>query len=285
MGNDFFFRMGSLHTVCQDYALSGYSENRQYALVSDGCSGVPNPDIPGSPFTDFGSRFLIRATCRYLTEIDGYFPAEIRSTFPVIKIAADAASMARQAMLSPTSLDATLVGAILSADRLITFRYGDGVVIVKYKDGSIYFDTTKFGQNMPNYLRYALDPKVQEAYIAQAREQEVTKGVKSLNDSWGHISVTCKLAEVPALDVQIFDPAAVDFVLVCSDGLESFMTKDNRPVPIEDVIGQITSIRSFPGKFVTRRCSAFLDRFCREQQWRHTDDFSVAGISVDGGSL
>lgn len=285
MGNDFFFRMGSLHTVCQDYALSGEHHGRQYALVSDGCSGIPNPAIPGSPFTDFGSRFLIRATCRYLDEIEGSYEGQVRNSFPAVKIVTDAASMARQAMLATTALDATLVGAVSQSDRLIIFRYGDGCTIVKYKDGSIHFNTSKFGldKNLPDYLRYLLDVQDRRAYLAQAQVQELNFYNKDIDDVWHNLTCTQALGEDPSilnssLYVQVLDPSEISFVLVGSDGLESFVTKDNKHVPIEDVIDQITAIQSFPGKFITRRCGSFLDKFCAERHWRHTDDFSVAGI-------
>jgi len=63
MSADYFFRMGKTHTICQDYAIAGSREYKidaemgafQYAILSDGCSGIPNLKAPGSPYTDFGA--------------------------------------------------------------------------------------------------------------------------------------------------------------------------------------------------------------------------------------
>ena len=282
MSNDFFFRMGSLHTICQDYALSGTQDGRQYALISDGCSGIPDPNIPGSPFTDFGSRFLVRSTCRYLSEIQVSGTNTLESTFPDIKIIADAMAMARQSMLGPTALDATLVGVIQDGETIGAFRCGDGVIAARYRDGRIYYSTVKYGNNMPNYLRYRLEPKQQAQYISEAKTMQLIGNTRTAQGEWGvSVDLSFDLHKSDPVGSLTFRREDIDLVLIFSDGVESFQTPDNQPVPIEKVLDQVFAIKSFAGKFITRRCGMFLERFCAENKWKHTDDLSVAGIYLD----
>jgi hypothetical protein len=280
MSNDFFFRMGSLHTVCQDYALSGLNNNRPFALISDGCSGKPDGNIPGSPFTDFGSRFLVRSTCRYLEEIRGEYEEQVRRSFPAIKIVTDALAMARQCLLPSSSLDATLVGAVRDEDTVNTFRIGDGVIAVRYKEGGFLYSTVKFGNNMPSYLRYTIDPKNQEQYISEAKTIQTTYNTKT-NGKWDDPEVhEFELDTYNLLGVMSFNTKEVDMVLIFSDGVESFVDANNQPVPLEKVLDQMFAISVTTGKFLTRRCNAFFNKFCVENKWKNTDDFSAAGLYV-----
>ena len=47
MNKDSFFKIGSTHNICQDYAISGRDEHYKvdYAIISDGCSGAEDTDI------------------------------------------------------------------------------------------------------------------------------------------------------------------------------------------------------------------------------------------------
>lgn len=279
MSNDFFFRMGSLHTICQDYALSGTKDGRQYALISDGCSGQPDPNTPGSPFTDFGSRFLVRSTCRYLSEIQASSTITLKETFPAIKVTADAMAMARQAMLGNTALDATLVGIIQDGDAIGAFRCGDGVIAVRYRDGRIYYSTVKYGNNMPNYLRYQLEPKQSAQYISEAKTVQYLDNYRTEQGEWGISTTSTIPLDVAApIDALSFRREDIDLAIIFSDGVESFQTPDNQPVSIEKVLDQVFALKGFAGRFITRRCGMFLERFCVENKWKHTDDLSVAGL-------
>jgi hypothetical protein len=283
MSNDFFFRMGTTHTICQDYALSGVINDRPFALISDGCSGKPDPNIPGSPFTDFGSRFLIRSTCRYLDEIRGDYGFEVRDSFPAIKITADALAMARQCLLPSTALDATLVGAIHDKQKsnVTMFRYGDGVMAARYKNGNIFYSTVKFGNNMPSYLRYILSPKDMKQYISEAVTVEET-GNNRRDGKWSDAKVTETKLDGNLLYSNALITSDVDMVLIFSDGIESFIDANNQPVPLENILDQMFAISVTTGKFLTRRCKAFFDKFCVENKWKNTDDFSAAGLYVGG---
>jgi hypothetical protein len=147
MNTDWFFKIGKTHNICEDYA---YADTRTaIAVVSDGCSG--------SPDTDFGSRLLVRSTVNFYRQHD---------TFDKIGIIWKADSMATQIGLSHMSLDATLLCASchLGPDEPYkpaptidcrTWVRGDGVVVVRRRDGFITVYNFEYRSGMPNYLSYA----------------------------------------------------------------------------------------------------------------------------------
>lgn len=270
---DYFSRMGSTHQICQDYCIAGTYKNRGYAILSDGCSGVQTPNMPGSPFTDFGSRFLVLAAQRCLQDFqDSFFHGE--------RIIADAAAMARQVGLHKTSLDATLL-VISQGDRYTkVFQTGDGVVAWRKRDGTINYTTRRYGQGAPYYLGYTLNFDRQLQYLEMAKTVTNIYGWQKPEGEWGRSEKEEPLPNDPVKgdSDHIFDPEDEDLVLILSDGVESFQKPNGDPVPLEEVLTHLFNIKGFKGQFLTRRCQNFLNRFCREQGWHHADDFSIAGI-------
>jgi hypothetical protein len=286
MGSDFFFRMGSTHAVCQDYALAGQARGCHYAIVSDGCSGLPIAGEPGSPYTDYGARFLARAAQQNLPRIsEGEFPA-----MDIITAASDVAYLAR---LPNVALDATLiVAATTPSDDVVVFQTGDGVVASRDLDGTIHYQTLSFGNGMPYYLSYVRDPRRREALfrpqkgdvapeVAEAAGTlEVTIGLYRPQEGWSTPVVRNEAFDetTPVERMTRFRREQTDLVLIMSDGVESFQLKDGTTVPLEQVLEQLFAFKGFAGQFLVRRCNRFLQKFCADNGWHHSDDFGVAGI-------
>ncbi len=255
MHADSFFRMGATHAVCQDYADSGAADGVPYAILADGCSG--------SQHTDFGARFLARATIGWLSELR-------RAEFPTHEIIAHAASMARVARLPIESLDATLLVATLNdyGDNVFTYQTGDGVVVARRRDTEkLEYFSREYSGGMPYYLSYLLSGSARARL--ERYEQEVR--VKSnVNNICARVS--------PWLLRREFRKDEYDLVALLSDGAEAFHRSTGEMVPLESVLRETFAIKSFTGQFFGRRCARFLGTFCKEQGWKHADDFSVAGI-------
>lgn len=270
MNSDFVFRMGATHSICQDYAAAGeLGQGGAYAIVSDGCSGSPTTGEPGSPYTDFGARFMVRAAQRYAAGVAA-------GEFPVERIAIETEGMARQARLPRTSLDATLLIAAAANGQVHVFQTGDGVVAWRRRSGEIGFTSLAFGNNMPFYLSYMLDARLRLQYFEQAQHWTLTEGALGRDRavSAGDLSLESLVRHT------VFDRGDIDLVLLMSDGAESFQLRDGHPVPLEHVLDQMFALKGLTGQFLGRRAGRFLGAFCAERGWKHADDFSVAGIHL-----
>lgn len=269
MHADYFFRMGATHAVCQDYAAAGQADGVTYAMLSDGCSGSPT-DEPGSPFTDFGARFLVRAARRHLQLM-------CSDTFPSLVIH-EAAAMARQAMLPRQSLDATLLVATRAPGAGVqVFQAGDGIVAARRRSGDFEFSAIEFSKGIPLYLSYLLSGEARARFDAEEQSMTIeTGGPGRAEFLWPQAPAVSRLLT--------FDAAIYDLVLLLSDGAQSFVERDGRAVPLPTVLAQVFDFKNLTGQFLARRCGRFLSSYCAEQGWRHADDFSVAGIYLGGGA-
>jgi protein phosphatase 2C-like protein len=264
MGADSFFRMGSTHHVCQDYAASGESNGLTYAALSDGCSS--------SPDTDFGARFLVQA-----------FRNEVEWDPSALSLAAAASKMAEAAGLSNSCLDATLLMVIMGDMHAEIWRAGDGVVAWRRRDGRCFFNQIAFGQNAPRYLSYQLSPELERQHRLLSPEVTVRVGVRDAPGSaWSVTSESCPIGALSTFECWYIDRQDHDLALVFSDGVESFIDAQSKPVPLESVLDELLAIKGLQGQFLSRRCGRFLTKTCVERGWVHSDDLSVAGIYLGG---
>jgi len=258
METDSFYRMGSTHSVCQDYAASGVSPFGDVrAAVSDGCSTALD--------SDWGARFLARAA---MTE------KEI-GTFSVLDAAKDMIAASR---LPRQALRATLLIAyVLSNGEVRAYRSGDGVIVTRARSGFVAYERVEFEGNMPPYLSYIGVHSDVDEYYQLCRTQTITLGARDLGGKWTR-KESQDFPSVIGHSSLLGSPRELDLVLLFSDGVESFQDRDGNVVPLETILDELLAIRNFKGQFLGRRCGAFLQRTCAERGWKHSDDFSVAGI-------
>jgi len=88
--------------------------------VSDGCSGSPVPGEPGSPFTDWGARFMARAR----SSGSSSERCDLRSVLSRIAHV----TWREQPRFPGGALDATLIVAEKRGDSVRVMQAGDGVV-------------------------------------------------------------------------------------------------------------------------------------------------------------
>jgi hypothetical protein len=294
VGSDAWFRMGSTHAICQDYAVADEEDGHHYAMVSDGCSGgrafgQPAPQHkPQEPYTDFGSRFIIRAAVKSLHIL-------ARGTFPDKIIAQLTAYMLREVYLPSPALNATLLAAVSTNNGdVMTYQVGDGVMAWRKRDGSFTYRSLEFANNTPVYLSYLLDDKLMEMVLHPSRFYDLTPEQKEIEGTvevvqntfipgkgWGTQERTrSRIEDVNMAFPTVLYKENVDTVLLMSDGAESFVVKDGGLVALEDVLTQVFDMKGMVGCFVNRRLNAFTKRFCPANNWQHQDDFSVAGVHL-----
>ncbi len=259
MAVDAFYRIGSTHSVCQDYAIAGRRGSVEFAIVSDGCSGKPMAADPGSPHTDVGARILARMAAKN-------FDSSIIWR----------ANMAAELIGAPVaSLDATLIVAELDTSdpsKATIMMAGDGAIVSRRRsDGSVVYTVKRYSQNAPQYLSYLLNPRNRANYFSLGQ-----------TESWecdGGRVFSATVSDDKWFDTYLTDTKEFDLTLVMSDGVDSFRDSDGQQVQAELVIDQLFAFKGgMVGSFIQRRCGSFLSRFCAEKGWTCTDDFSVAGI-------
>lgn len=296
MGADAVFRIGSTHEICQDYGISGLCQPNPsypgipYVIVSDGCSGgvVSEPGSPpppkeskepGAPFTDFGSRFLVRAAQLHLP--DALFGPSTELLFDELKVISLAAEMATKCRFRASALDATLLAAVRDDRAVKVFQCGDGVVAARNRETQqISYVDIDFDNNAPFYPSYLLSPTSMGKYLTKCKSVTTTVGVKQEDGSWSTTAVETPLTkQSQCARVHHFGPE-YDLVMVMTDGAKSFQDFGAQAVPLTEVLEQLFAIKNTEGEFITRRCNRFLGSFCKEKGWKHNDDISVGAIYV-----
>jgi len=279
---DAHFSIGKTHRVCEDYARAGaLPDGRAFAIVSDGCSS--------SPDTDFGSRLLtVAAQERMIQAGDRFDP------FTVIWQALGAS---RNMRLPPTCLDATLHALFQKGNGDVrAVLIGDGALAARRRDGQMETWRLRFlpgdtGLVAPGYLSYILEMSRFQQYINQGYNKwMVEHTLDGILQGTETGEASFKEAEdgtfrpVDLWHVMDFPAETYDYVMVLSDGVESFQEMKSpgvfAPVPFQDVMLHLTAMKSLTGPFVAKRLKMFLERTCPKLGWHHNDDLSAAGIAL-----
>lgn len=251
--------LGSEHSVCEDYSLSGIKDNVAYAVVCDGCSASIDVDLGARIlalssrealfyFSRFGTRFDSLAFGTYC--IDG--ADECLDNFPLV---------------NRHSLDCTLLIAWVKDKKLTAYLYGDGVIIHRHKNGVDYNHVT-ISSGAPDYLSYFLDLSRKSEYDKIENNEKIIE-----NNSGKNVLIPF----VPV--VWEGDVEEGDIISVISDGINSFSKADSTPIDWKDLIDEFTLYKNFSGDFVMRRIMAF-KRKCLKEGITHYDDISVASVVV-----
>jgi len=280
MNEDCYFEIGHSHTICEDYALAGkINENLSYAIVCDGCSS--------SDTVDLGARLLAHSAKEYLTTYYKkceFIPDSIDPFEVGLSIVQRAAPHAKVLMLPNTILDATLIITLADVKGMTrTFFYGDGGMLHKLDDDSMYYSEVEFPSGAPFYLSYLLEPAREKLYATELGRTAIIKNYEVKED--GLIEIEEKVLEnmeTPEFFRSIageYTPAT--WTSIMSDGMKTYQVKNETGIPIDrpfvDAIKQASSYKGFKGKFVERRMKRMRQN-CEKDSVTHYDDISVATI-------
>jgi hypothetical protein len=264
MNTDHDFQIGKDHVVCQDYALSGIEGDYAYAIVCDGCSA--------SPDTDFGARLLALSAREVLLREPHLFWDDSTFRNTVIRKAAHACSSFR--CLHPQILDTTLLVSFIHGDQLKVRMYGDGIFYHKKANGAVHithvsYETLENGviKTAPDYLAYYLDNYRMGKYEATNTTKFIeTNGCITTMNPFQPVFYASKVEQG-------------DIIGLASDGVGSFRTATNDPIPWEQISKEFFDFKQTKGVFVRRRLQAF-KRNCLKDNVTHYDDISVAAIVI-----
>lgn len=276
MNTNHYYKIGKNHVVCQDYAISGQTQDYTYAIVCDGCSS--------SKEVDFGARVLALAA-REVIQINRGAPLSYDQFGKMAILRAEAVSVVLP--INPSFLDCTLLVAWVMDNKLTAFIYGDGVFIHKSEKGmkiihvsyNIPMDDEIRGA--PAYLSYHLSKSRKSSYDSLGGNKEVfttLTGDKTDDEMMIQHSVIEKMN--PFAPVEIYaDVAPGDIIVFGSDGIDSFRNPDASAVGWQKLIPEYVGFKNTQGVFVQRRMAAF-ERHCQKEQLSHLDDISLAAIAV-----
>jgi Protein phosphatase 2C len=262
MHSDCSFITGKTHAICQDYARSGTLPSGEcYAIISDGCSS--------SEDTDFGSRILVKVAENALRK---------RSVLDVsfYKNVAKVSSVIAETMgLDNSSIDATLLIAVVLKNESKVSIIGDGFANFRNRDGSEYTIESRYPTGMPYYLNYFNSERRSLEFNKESTKQHITVYGDSPDGNFvRHDYDGIQVTEV------FFDKDSTEAVSIISDGASSFSIMDGcafKTILPEKTIQNLCSYKNFAGKFVQRRVGGF-SRDCAKRNERHDDDLSIASI-------
>lgn len=266
-----YYKIGAGHTYCEDYALATTLADARYAygvtmptnpvaLVSDGCSSLPDTDVGSRLITYEAARQL-----RTLIQAEKFQPTVFRR-----KIDASARKTARRMGFDWPVLGATLLGGFVMCDTCYIFVYGDGYWFHRSTDGALTICEIEYSGNAPPYLVYS---------------DEVYEGL--VHDFGGRATVTTRIFDIDDYQekTEIQDRArqflykfpladTVEFG-VATDGFGSFANPEGI-----DGIEMVRTVLELP-QHTTKHIAHQVTRMLNGNTRRHGDDLGIAVIQVE----
>lgn len=272
---DSFFKMGSTHSICQDYAIDGNINNIHYAILSDGCSS--------SKLVDVGARILVHCFKNALQSLppDKYILEDIMSY-----IKQEVRHIRFSLGLPLTAFDCTIQAAFVNKDKLHVFNLGDGYTVIR--GTGIEIINHSYNSNAPYYhFSYGADPVRSEEYF-----KHFNQTVNIVNGAYGGDEYKAPQYLMPKeildkkLYYEVYDindlfsrlHSNTITVSVYSDGLTSFI-KGKDYANYDDIINNFTNYKNFRHDFVSNRCKHFIE-VLNNEGFNHYDDFSCAAITI-----
>ncbi len=273
MNVDSVFINGSAHLICQDYAASGINQpqgshrnNRAYAIISDGCSS--------SPDTDIGSRLLTKTAEQMIQS------ASSLSIHTVESIHQNASNFAlghaRALGLSPNCVDATLLSLHASSSTVFAACSGDGVIVFQSVTGLIDAYVISFPRGFPLYPSYIHQPDRLAALSSDQRIKEVSHYQNTGADGslvLQSVHESNSITEIYQCPTENNRLAAIftDGILSFSGLVQTQTSKSVISIPIEEVLLDFLSFKSFNGAFLRRRFKRVREQYQRKG-WINQDD-------------
>ena len=274
MNSNSAFTIGKTHDICQDYAVAGVrASGEPYVIVADGCSS--------SPDTDIGARLLVKAAERLLCSSDCLAKDGMQKWHE--RAARLAMTQAKRMKLNVRCVDATLLTVHVCGDQFIAACYGDGVVALQRRDGTLDVHSISFAESYPHYPGYA--HQRERRILLEARNgnvKEVTSYRQQRCD--GVLQLAEKTISSDVVETFSGKIADYEFVAVMTDGIHSFAEtvrgetiKRIEAVAPDRVIRELLAFKNTSGAFVQRRLNRFLSE-CQKRNWHHHDDLTVGAV-------
>jgi hypothetical protein len=260
---DNLFEIGKSHAICEDYSISKIKDNFGVIIVSDGCSS--------SSQTDIGARVLTIVAEKYITQNYKTILTINEDTLGQI-IIHEAHSAIRALDLSEEVLDATLIICFVYNEKYRIIRFGDGVSIIGYKDGTSQINYTEYDEEYVYYLNYIYSNQRKEKYKEIASDEKT-----DISLTYGHEQNNLEKTKTSSslFFSKIGDVKDLDYIIIGSDGLFSCSSSSNTS---HEMFLSFLELKNLKGVFIKRRYKAWKKNLFKNGL-NHDDDVSVAGFS------
>jgi len=290
MNSDSYFEIGASHLVCQDYALSGCSDDKRlyYTIISDGCSGSKNSEI--------GAQILCHIAKYYLLM---FYRNEIveRSDFSILKkllqesIYKRAEELRILYNLDSTDLDATLFISCMIDEPLIlekissirnyVFCWGDGFILCNYPE-QIEGYQIEYESGAPFYLSYLNKMRFESYKKSFDNSKMIIKHFKIKDNSFEIMEENFfDFFHWPSYDLSQLkydNTNLMKSIVISSDGLSTFKDENKKLIPMKNMVNEFLGYKRITGEFVKSNM-LFMRRRHQHEKKTHFDDISC-GIIV-----
>lgn len=267
MNADYIFKIGFSHKECQDYAIV----NKNKLAISDGCSGALMSDI--------GSRLISISSINNLNSLSS--EEEVKEFLNVTGV--NMINYVNNLGLSTDCLCATLLNVIESTSGYKVLVVGDGVVVAKSDKNTIIYDYVfEIGpekKGMPYYLIYDFNQSIKEQYFNEFASY-VKKNFYILDNDGKIVESGTQNIDFNRNKCFFLEDFTEEYhtVSVFTDGIKSFVSKDNSPIDFVKLAYDFTSFKNYNGKFVNRRVNKIITSLLKDNI-NHFDDFTMAALS------
>jgi hypothetical protein len=275
---DSIFLKGASHKNCEDYTLAEKTNlDEGYLIVADGCSSGRRSDVASRVMATLAERVLLddwgllaklgpmTAADTFLRHLGQYY----------------ANVLGLRRLYEPTDLLSTLLVAVVRPQETKVFMYGDGAVMLRYRDGSAKVLTVSYEGSAPCYPAYSLEgDALQGAYAKERGSQRVelrTSFFSGIEDGAGpRCAPSVQVVAANSEYVRVGLPFSLDThelaaITLSSDGLASF-------APEADAVAlglRSLGYKTLRGEFLRRRVRAMVEELEAEGV-RPQDDLGFA---------
>ena len=149
------------------------------------------------------------------------------------------------------------------------YIYGDGCVVIQQKD---YIEITaiEFEKNAPFYLSYLVDDYRFDLYEKINPKKTLITESNMLPELAGKVKYDDKV-------ILTYDMTLMKTLMICSDGLQSFMQKTSSHIPALDIVPEMLEFKNIKGEFLKRRLNKYMKQLTKSSIG-HTDDLTVGAF-------
>lgn len=254
--SDSFYKMGTAHVTCDDFAVIGsWNEGQTHlAMVFDGCSGSPNSSV--------GAR-LLASELMFKFRIFSMTAQEIKTAFMrVLKNTLNDLWWKHKDVYGQKFLDCTILCAISGPEETDVVVIGDGSFTQMDKNKSLSMHLFSFGSEAPGYASYLLDENREDAftYLAKTAHDEWAYSMLETPDTILKASITSfNLTEVPIRWYSLKHSDVARLVLT-TDGIAQLVDEKQDKVPWQEACKALITFKNDKGQFLARKSDRILDR-------------------------